>query len=330
MPKKFSKAELQSLVPSACDIFKSIMPPIDASLPRVYIADGRNFLRVRKEVFSDIGCPDKELPAEDAITEYIHGEQNSAILIRQNLLPDNDKQSFYWFLWHELGHWYTRNTEPDDLRRYSNPNLLDAVTLSDRLRGVNTTITQLKQDGYWFWQEFIAEAISQYVSGEYDAQQFDTSQPIEWRSSVYFPIIIYLDSMLDAAFSPDDAVDEYALAHYFANLLMRDVIVLFEKAAEAGELIPDTIDGFEIPDVPDASMDPTRISDIEFEEFQPAMRELHKLLKCQVQKERFWEVDENFLLELGRHIKELRDIKIQIIATIELENQYDDTSVQNN
>ena len=84
-------------------------------------------------------------------------------MIRQNLLPDNDKQSFYWFLWHELGHWYTRNTEPDDLRRYSNPNLLDAVTLSDRLRGVNTTITQLKQDGYWFWQEFIAEAISQYV-----------------------------------------------------------------------------------------------------------------------------------------------------------------------
>ena len=43
--------------------------------------------------------------------------------------------------------------------------------------------------------------------------------------------------------------------------------------------------------------------------------------------ERFWEVDENFLLELGRHIKKLRDIKIQIIATIELENQYDDTSV---
>lgn len=200
-------------------------------------------------------------------------------MIRQNLLPDNDKQSFYWFLWHELGHWYTRNTEPDDLRRYSNPNLLDAVTLSDRLRGVNTTITQLKQDGYWFWQEFIAEAISQYVSGEYDAQQFDTSQPIEWRSSAYLPIILYLDSMLDAAFSPDDLVDEYALTHYFANLLMRDVIVLFEKAAEAGELIPDTIDGFEIQDVPDASMDPTRISDIEFEEFQPAMRELHKLLK---------------------------------------------------
>ena len=226
-------------------------------------------------------------------------------MFRQNLLPDNDKQSFYWFLWHELGHWYTRNTEPDDLRRYSNLNLLDAVTLSDRLRGVNTTITQLKQDGYWFWQEFIAEAISQYVSGEYDAQQFDTSQPIEWRSSAYLPIILYLDSMLDAAFSPDDLVDEYALTHYFANLLMRDVIVLFEKAAEAGELIPDTIDGFEIPDVPDASMDPTRISDIEFEEFQPAMRELHKLLKYQVQKERFWEVDENFLLELGRHIKNL-------------------------
>lgn len=327
MPKKFSKAELQSLVPSACDIFKSIMPPINASLPKIYFADGRNFLKVRREALSNIGCPEKALPAEDSIMEYIHGEQSSAILIRQNLLPDNDEQNFYWFFWHELGHWYTRNIEPDDLRRYNDPNLLDTVTLGDRLRGVSTTITQLKQEGYWFWQEFIAEAISQYVSGEYDAQQFDNSQPIEWRSSVYFPIIIYLDSMLDAAFSPDDAVDEYALAHYFANLLMRDVIVLFEKAAEAGKLISNIPDDFELPDDPDDPMDPTRISDIEYEEFQPVLRELHTLLKSQVQKEHFWEIDENFLLELGRHIKKLRDIKIQIIAATELEGQYDDTSI---
>ena len=327
MPKKFSKAELQSLVPSACDIFKSIMPPINASLPKIYFADGRNFLKVRREALSDIGYPEKALPAEESIMEYIHGEQSSAILIRQNLLPDNDEQNFYWFFWHELGHWYTRNTEPDDLRRYNDPNLLDTVTLGDRLRGVSTTITQLKQEGYWFWQEFIAEAISQYVSREYDAQQFDNSQPIEWRSSVYFPIIIYLDSMLDAAFSPDDAVDEYALAHYFANLLMRDVIVLFEKAAEAGELISNIPDDFEFPDDPDDPMDPTRISDIEYEEFQPVLRELHALLKSQVQKEHFWEIDENFLLELGRHIKKLRDIKIQIIAATELEGQYNDSSV---
>lgn len=327
MPKKFSSSELQSLVSTACDIFNSIMPPIDASLPCVYIADGRNFRRVRREALSDVGCPDKAIPAEDSIMEYIHGEQNSAILIRQNLLPDNDEQNFFWFFWHELGHWYAINSETDNLHRYNDPNLPDVITLGDRLRGVNTTIAQLKQEGYWFWQEFIAEAISQYVSREYDAQRFDTSQPIEWRSSAYLPIILYLDSMLDAAFSPDDAVDEYALAHYFANLLMRDVIVLFEKAAEAGELIPDTIEDFEFPDEPDDPMDPTRISDMEFEEFQPAMWELHKALKTQMQKEHFWKIDENYLLELGRHIKALRDIKIQIIAATELEDQYDDTSV---
>lgn len=84
MPKKFSKAELLSLVPSAYDIFKSIMPPINASMPKVYLADGRNFLRVQKEILSDIGYPDKELPAEDAITEYIHGEKNSLPEIEQN------------------------------------------------------------------------------------------------------------------------------------------------------------------------------------------------------------------------------------------------------
>ena len=66
---------------------------------------------------------------------------------------------------------------------------------------------------------------------------------------------------------------------------------------------------------------------MEFEEFQPAMWELHKALKTQMQKEHFWKIDENYLLELGRHIKALRDIKIQIIAVTELEDQYDDTSV---
>ena len=128
----------------------------------------------------------KEIPADDSIMEYIHGEKGGAILIRQNLLPNDSEQNFCWFLWHELGHWYAINSEKDDLHRFNDPDLLDTITFADRLRGIDNTSLQLKQEGYWFWQEFIAEAISKYVSGKYDAERY-THKPnhIDWNPSVF-------------------------------------------------------------------------------------------------------------------------------------------------
>jgi len=310
MSKRFTALEIQCLVPAVCDIFKDIMPPIDAPLPRLYIANGRNFHKVREQALSDVSCPYKEFPAEDSIMEYIHGEKGSAILIRQNLITDNNEQTFCWFLWHELGHWYAISSEENNLHRYNDPDLLDNITLADRLRGIDTTAVQLKQEGYWFWQEFIAEAISKFVSSKYDAAHYtDKPAHIDWSPAIYEPIMDYLDNMLAAAFSPfDGTVDEYALAHYFANLFMRDVIVVFVKAVENREIL-----------VKDEPIDPTGISDLEPEEFQPAMWELYRLLKDQVQKERFWEIDETYLHELGKWINELRDIMDQLITTYDWE-----------
>ena len=324
MAKKFSKIEIQCLAPAAYNIFKSIMPPVTFSCPQIYVANGRDFRKVREQALIDVSCPYKETPAEDSIMEYIHGEKGSAILIRQNLLPDKDEKSFCWFFWHELGHWYAINSEKDNLHRYNAPDLLDNISIADRLRGIASL--QLKQEGYWFWQEFIAEALSKYVAGKYGAEHYNKKPDhIDWNPVVWGPIVHYLDDMLDAAFSPfNSTVDEYALAHYFANLFMRDIVVLYVKAAEAGELLVN--DGGKII-YPDKPIEPTCISDIDPEEFQPAMWELYKLLEAQMQREHFWEIDENFLLELGRHIKKLRDIKIQIIAATELEGQYDDSSV---
>lgn len=313
MPKRFTKLEIQCYAPAAYDIFTNIMPPIDAPLPQVYIANGRDFRKVREQALSDVSCSYKEFPFDDSIMEYIYGEKGSAILIRQNLLPDDNEQTFYWFLWHELGHWYAINTEKNNLHRYNDPDLLDSITFADRLRGMDTASLQLKQEGYWFWQEFIAEAISKYVSSKYDAAQY-THKPdhINWNPSIWSGIMLYLTNMLDAAFSPfDSTVDEYALAHYFANLFMRDVVVLFVKAAENGELLSSNDEMIAHSDEP---IDPTGISNIDPEEFQPAMWELHKLLKYQMQKERFWEIDEDYLQELGKCIKVLQDIKEQLIA----------------
>lgn len=313
MSKALTKLEIQCLAPATYDIFKRIMPPINTPLPQLYIANGRNFRKIREQALSDIACPYKEMPADDSIMEYIHGEKGGAILIRQNLLPDNSEQNFCWFLWHELGHWYAINSERDDLHRYNDPDLLDNISLADRIKGVDTTVLRLKQEGYWFWQEFIAEAISKYVSGKYDAERY-THKPdhIDWNPSIWGPIAQYLMDLLDAAFSPFNCtVDDYALAHYFANLLMRDVIILYVKAAKAGELKIYKDNKIQYADKP---VEPTSISDIDPEAFQPTMWKLHELLDSQMQKERFWEIDENYLLELGKHIKELRDIKEQLIA----------------
>lgn len=313
MSKSLTKLEIQCLAPAAYDIFKRIMPPINTPLPQLYIANGRNFRKIREQALSDIACPYKEMPADDSIMEYIHGEKGGAILIRQNLLPDNSEQNFCWFLWHELGHWYAINSERDDLHRYNDPDLLDNISLADRIKGVDTTVLRLKQEGYWFWQEFIAEAISKYVSGKYDAEHYtDKPDHIDWNPSIWGPIAQYLLDLLDAAFSPFNCtVDDYALAHYFANLLMRNVIILYVKAAKAGELKIYKDNKIQYADKP---VEPTSISDIDPEAFQPTMWKLHELLDSQIQKERFWEIDENYLLELGKYIKELRAIKEQLIA----------------
>lgn len=114
------------------------------------------------------------------------------------------------------------NSEKDDLHRYNDPDLLDSISLADRLRGIDIASLQLKQECYWFWQEFIAESISKYVSSKYDAEHYNKKPDhIDWNPVVWDPVVHYLDNMLDAAVSPFNCtVDEYALAHYFANLFI--------------------------------------------------------------------------------------------------------------
>ena len=89
---------------AAIDIFQSIMPPIDKPYPRVYIATSRTFLNMRAELIAQTGCVHTHTEeSEAAIMEYIHGDKGCVILIRQNLLPDNNEDHFCEMLWHELG-----------------------------------------------------------------------------------------------------------------------------------------------------------------------------------------------------------------------------------
>ena len=92
---------------------------------------------------------------------------------------------------------------------------------------------RLKQEGYWFWQEFIAEAISKYVSYKHrSTTRYYHPELMDWHPDNWGGIVDRLMGLLDdALWYYPSTIDEYALAHYFANLLMDDFIVLYVKAA---------------------------------------------------------------------------------------------------
>jgi len=156
MPKRPTKAEIQVWIPAATDIFKAVMPPISVPYPQTYISDSRNFRAVRTQLVDKLGCKHADFP-EDSVIEYIHGEKGYAILIRQNLLYDNNDEHFCWLYWHELGHFYAINLETADLHRYNDPGLADdshileyATTGKDStpIPVMGLSGERLKQEGY--------------------------------------------------------------------------------------------------------------------------------------------------------------------------------------
>ena len=315
MAKAPTKSEIQLWIPAATDIFKSIMPPINTPYPQVIIANGRNFRSIRTQLVNDLACKKTEFP-EDSIMEYILGEKGHAILIRQNLLPDSNDERFCWYFWHELGHFYAINSEKTNLHHYSDPGLVDEshiVEFTTHGPVLGLSDERLKQEGYWFWQEFIAEAISKYVSFMHRSNtKYYHPELMDWHPQYWGGIVDRLVGLLDdALWYYPSTIDEYALAHYFANLLMDDFIVLYVKAAADRKL--KVYDNGNII-VPDDEIEPTCISDVDDERFRVQLWKMKELLETQVKKERFWEIDEDFLLEIGTCIGELMFAKLKVMS----------------
>lgn len=313
MPAYPKKDDIRLWIPAAMDIFQSIMPPISVPYPPTYIATARDWEEMREKLLEQTGCKHNE-QTETAIMEYIHGDKGGAILVRQNLIPDKNDEHFCWMFWHELGHFYAINSETTDLHRYNDPGLVDdshivEFTADGPVLGLSDE--RLKQEGYWFWQEFIAETISKYISYRHRASR-PTYHPelIDWHPDNWGGIVDKLMDLLDTAlaFYPQ-TIDEYALAHYFANLLMDDFIVLYCKAAAEGKL--KVYDGGKIVGTAPGEIEPTCISDIEVEVFQAPLWRMKNLLEVQVSKKEFWIIDEGFLLEIGRCIGDLMFAKIK-------------------
>ena len=90
---------------------------------------------------------------------------------------------------------------------------------------------------------------------------------------------------------------------------MDDFIVLYVKAA-ADRKLKVYDDGMIV--LPDDEIEPTCISDVDDERFRAQLWKMKELLETQVKKERFWEIDEEFLLEIGTCIGELMFAKLKV------------------
>ena len=72
--------------------------------------------------------------------------------------------------------------------------------------------------------------------------------------------------------------------------------------------------------LPDDEIEPTCISDVDDERFRVQLWKMKELLEAQLKQERFWETNEDFLLEIGICIWELMFAKFQIMS----EHDYED------
>ena len=122
----------------------------------------------------------------DSSLEYIHGTKGGAILIRMDQLPDKVPEgSFLHLFWHELGHFYAINADPYNLERFDDP---DNPPKEKNVKH--------KQKGYWFWQEFIAEAIANHVSYKFrSAEPTYHPENIDWKVENWSGIVDILERL---------------------------------------------------------------------------------------------------------------------------------------
>lgn len=305
-----TQQQIRLWVPPATQIFQRYMPPIAAPYPKVYIASRRTHTVLREKLISQTGNLHTS-PPEDSIMEYIHGNTGNAILIRQDLLPDENDEHFCWMYWHELGHFYAISSEITNLHRYNDPSLVDDSSILDM------SPERVKQEGYWFWQEFIAQAISNHVSYKHRSTERDYHpEQIDWCPEMWGGIVERLMDLLDATFwHYPTTIDEYSLAHYFALLLKDDFAMLYCKAAVEGKLrVFGDRNGREI--YPAEKIEPTCISDM-VDVFQPPLWRMKALLDEKLSTDLFWSIDEGFLLELGKCVGALMIAKLKLLAELE-------------
>ena len=306
-----TQKQIREWLPENLEIFFRFMPPCPKPPPKVYVCGEKMFFVRRRELTERLRATEFDIDEQrhDALMELIHGDLGDAILIRQPFIPSLHESRiaynlFQRFLWHELGHYYAISCEcpEEDLHRLNDP---------------SNTEDPVKQEGYWFWSEFVAEAISFRVDELHcriDNKELYHPERITWESHTWGYISDRLLELLEATFGlfSGTELDSYPLALYFAALLTDDVTKRYVQAAYDAKLqVYNKETGGSKPMAP-GSIEPTCISDQD-EEYQETLWELKAVLEERMKKERFWEIDRAWLQRLGEFMLRLSDIKRNLI-----------------
>ena len=310
-----TKKQIQAWIPLAKEIFCSHMGIQASALPEIHIVSKRELLPMRSALVEKTGCHQRNIDAKhyDSIMEMLHGNHGDAVIIQQSLIPSprQNPMAEFWFrhfLWHELGHFYAIRHEcpSNNLHRFNDQELSEA---------------KAKQEGYWFWSEFIAESISLYVEERYhsiDRSEHYHPELITWEPETWGRIADKLLDFLEMAFTTyPTTIDEAALAMYFATLLMDDVTKRYVRAAEEGSLrVHDPKHGSKRTEPGD--IEPTCISD-QPEAYKDPLWEMREMLEIQMAKEHFREINEDWLEMIGQEIVDIGNAKIALLTAELLE-----------
>ena len=237
------------------------------------------------------------------------GSNGGAILMCQTLLNSNRRMDFCECYWHELGHFYAITTQEPGLDHYSDPWVVDDsknFIITDEGPILGLSDERIIQQGYWFWQEFVAQAIANTVM-----HKLRPIKQMIWHPDNWYWISDALNEFLtDGLYANYFNIDEYSLAQYFATYLLDDCARGYVQAALDGKLLAHNMDGDIVP----TSVEPTGFSGVP-EGFQEPLWRMKSLVEKQLQNEQFWLISKDALFGFGNCIADMMLVKFKLITS---------------
>lgn len=200
-------------------------------------------------------------------------------------------------------------TQESGLDHYSDPGVVDDsrnFIITDAGPVLGLSDERIIQEGYWFWQEFVAQAIANTVMHKLHP----INQTI-WHPDNWYWISDSLNELLtDAMYANYFNIDEYSLAHYFASYLLDDYARGYAQAASNGKLLAHNMDGNIVPTL----VEPTGFSRVP-EGFQEPLWRMKTLVENQLQNEQFWLISKDALFGFGNCIADMMLVKFKLITS---------------
>ena len=300
-----SQKQMKEWIPGAIKDFQEKMPPVDIPYPEIHIVTDRTMIATRNALLEKTQSPTK-IRGNAPAMETLHGPGGNAILIYQKgfrgqIWDDNPQEMFTHFLWHELGHFYVLSKEDpnDNFIRF-----MDQKPHPDEYEALL---------GYWFWSEFIAEAI---------ACRMEPDVEIEWKDFDWYTPRNRLIGYLNGAFNTsDNEVGVYDLAFYFARLLSDKTTVRFIEAAKTGRLkVRDSYLSPNKKTFSEAGIDPTGLDGLDTR-FAPYIQDLKEYMECILSEKEYWKIELEDLKTIGLIICAMNRIMFMDVAAERLKER---------